>query len=244
MKDPFSKMLNPPDKEISSCSSINTIIPPSFYSSWSVSVRSLHLCSLDRPSKTSIFNNGNTKINVYHNTKMKEKISHNTPNRGWAHIHAHTVDIIEHAVVFVVGDLATLPTSDRAHREVIHHIRVCGSSGTRPMIAKRHSITLWCSDHTHKKKKNQFTCVHLCTCVDYRSHHAVSPCPWGTRIADDYKWTSTWALAHKLQLPKYISVKVLVPSGWFPANFLALVAWNMRKGKRKTALFSIIPKSN
>lgn len=166
MKDPFSKMLNPPDKEISSCSSINTIIPPSFYSSWSVSVRSLHLCSLDRPSKTSIFNNGNTKINVYHNTKMKEKISHNTPNRGWAHIHAHTVDIIEHAVVFVVGDLATLPTSDRAHREVIHHIRVCGSSGTRPMIAKRHSITLWCSDHTHKKKKINspvYICVRVST---------------------------------------------------------------------------------
>lgn len=115
------------------------------------------------------------------------------------------------------------------------------SSHSWPMIAKRHSITLWCSDHT---QKNQFTCVHLCTCVDYRSHHAVSLCPWGTRIADDYKWTSTRALAHKLQLPKYISVKVLVPSGWFPANFLALVVWNMRKRKRKTALFSIIPKSN
>lgn len=155
-KEQFSKMLNPPDKEISSCSSIKPIIPPSFYSSRSVSVRSLHLCSLDRPSKTSIFNN--------RNTKMKEKISHNIPNRGWAHIHAHTVDIIEHALVFVVGDLVTLPTSDRAHREVIHHIRVCGSSGTRPMIAKRHSITLWCSGHTHKKINSPvYICVRVST---------------------------------------------------------------------------------
>lgn len=154
-----------------------------------LSIQPIHLCSLDWPSKTSTSNNRNTKINLYHNTKIKEKISHNIPNRGWAHIHPHTVDIIEYAVVFVVGDLVTLPTSDRPHCEVIHHIRVCRSSGTRPMIAKRHSITLWCSDHTHTQKKNQFTCVHLCTCVDYRSHCAASPCPWGTRFADDYKWT-------------------------------------------------------
>lgn len=114
---------------------------------------------------------------------MKAKISYNIPNRGWAHIHAHTVDIIEHAVVFVVGDLVTLRTSDRPHREVIRHRRVCGSTDTWPKITKRCSITLCSSDHM----KNQFTCVHLCTCVDYWSNHIASLCPWGTRFADDHK---------------------------------------------------------
>lgn len=60
------------------------------HSSWSVSVRPLRLCSLDRPSKSSISNNRNTKINISHNTKMKAKISYNIPNGGWAHIHAYS----------------------------------------------------------------------------------------------------------------------------------------------------------
>ncbi len=196
-KEPFSKTLNPPDKEISSRTSIQAIIPPFI---WSVSVRPLCLCSLDRPSKSSISNNRNTKINISHNTEMKAKISYNIPNGGWAHIHAQFI---------LLSDFMTLPTSDRPHREVVHHSCMCGSPGTRPMIAKRRSITLWCSDHT----KNQFTCVHLCTCVDFWSHRITSPCPWGTRFADDYKWTSIWALTHKLQFPKYNLVKVLVPSG-------------------------------
>lgn len=58
---------------------------------------------------------------------MMEKISHDILNGGErdtnSHTHTHTakVDIIGHVVVFVVGDLVTLPARVRSYCEVIHH---------------------------------------------------------------------------------------------------------------------------
>lgn len=146
-------------------------------------------------------NSRKTRTNLSHNSEMMEKISHDILNGGeWdtnSHTHTHTakVDIIEHVVVFVVGDLVTLPARVRPYCEVIHHGGDRGrtqtaaeSGGTRPVIAKRRSITLWyflCGNRTQKS-------IRLRMCVYVRrlwklSYPCHSRCPWGTNNCSHFQ---------------------------------------------------------
>lgn len=64
------------------------------------------------------------------------------PSRTQIHIHTRTtkVDIIEYVVVFVVGDLVTLPGRVRPYCEVIHH---CGDKGRTQTAAESGGMRPW-----------------------------------------------------------------------------------------------------